>query len=43
MVEARRDMGHEGEIETRYFLPSLPADGVRFAQAVRQHWGIENA
>ena len=26
---------------TRYFLTSLPAQGVRFAQAVRQHWGIE--
>jgi predicted transposase YbfD/YdcC len=43
MVESRRDMGNEVEIETRYFLTSLPADGVRFAQAVRQHWGIENA
>src|SRR5207245_6837700 len=28
---------------TRYFLTSLPAQGVRFAQAVRQHWGIENS
>ena len=43
MVESRRDMGNEVEIETRYFLTSLPADGVRFAQAVRQHWGIEHA
>jgi predicted transposase YbfD/YdcC len=31
------------EIETRYFLTALPADGVRFAHAVRQHWGIENS
>ena len=36
-------MGNEVEIETRYFLTSLPADGGRFAQAVRQHGGIENA
>src|SRR5215813_12841423 len=25
------------------FLTSVPCDGVRFAQAVRQHWGIENS
>jgi predicted transposase YbfD/YdcC len=25
------------------FLPSLPCDGVRFAQAVRHHWGSENS
>jgi predicted transposase YbfD/YdcC len=43
MVEARRAMGETVQVETRYFLTSLPAPGVRFAQAVRQHWGIENA
>ena len=43
MVESRREMGDKVEIETRYFLTSLPCDGVRFAQAVRQHWGIENS
>ncbi len=43
MVESRREIGDEVEIETRYFLASLPSDGVRFAQAVRQHWGIENS
>jgi predicted transposase YbfD/YdcC len=43
MVEARREVGETGQIETRYFLTSLPAQGVRFAQAVRQHWGIENS
>ena len=42
MVESRREIGDEGEIETRYFLTSLPADGVRFSRAVRHHWGIEN-
>ena len=43
MVESCREIGEKVEIETRYFLTSLPADGVRFAQAVRQHWGIENS
>ena len=43
MVEARREVGEAVQIETRYFLTSLPAQGVQFAQAVRQHWGIENS
>lgn len=43
MVEARRAVGHTLQVETRYFLTSLPAQGVRFAQAVRQHWGIEHS
>jgi predicted transposase YbfD/YdcC len=43
MVESRRDMGDEVESETRYFLTSLPCDSVRFAHAVREHWGIENS
>ncbi len=43
MVEARREVGNTIQVETRYFLTSLPAQGVRFAQAVRQHWGIENS
>jgi predicted transposase YbfD/YdcC len=30
-------------VETRYYLSSLPADPVRIGQAVRRHWGIENA
>jgi predicted transposase YbfD/YdcC len=43
MVEARREGGETVQGETRYFLPSLPAQSVRFAQAVRQHWGIEHS
>jgi predicted transposase YbfD/YdcC len=43
MVESRREIGESVQIDTRYFLTSLPAQGVRFAQAVRQHWGIENS
>jgi predicted transposase YbfD/YdcC len=42
-VESRREIGDTGHIDTRYFLTSLPAQGVRFAQAVWQHWGIENS
>lgn len=40
MGEARRAMGETVQVETRYLLTSLPAQGVRCAQAVRQHWGI---
>jgi len=43
MVESCREMGDKVASETRYFLTSVPCDGVRFAQAVRQHWGIENS
>jgi len=43
MVEARREIGDTVQIDTRYFLASLPAHAVRFAQAVRQHWGVENS
>jgi predicted transposase YbfD/YdcC len=43
MVESRREIGDTVQIDTRYFLTSLPAQGVRFAQAVQQHWGIENS
>jgi predicted transposase YbfD/YdcC len=43
LVESQRDVGGAVSIEQRYFLTSLPCDAVRFAQAVRQHWGVENA
>ena len=42
MVESRREIGEKVEIERRYYLVSLPADGMRFGDAVRQHWGVEN-
>jgi predicted transposase YbfD/YdcC len=42
MVESRREQGEQVESERRYSLASLPADGVRFSDAVRQHWGVEN-
>ena len=43
LVESHREVGGAVSIEQRYFLTSLPCDAVRFAQAVRQHWGVENA
>jgi predicted transposase YbfD/YdcC len=43
LVESQREVGGVVSIEQRYFLTSLPCDAVRFAQAVRQHWGVENA
>ena len=43
LVEAQREVGGAVAIEQRYFLTSLPCDAVRFARAVRQHWGVENA
>jgi predicted transposase YbfD/YdcC len=42
MVEARREHGEQVEIARRYSLVSRPADGVRFRDAVRQQWGVEN-
>lgn len=42
MVESRREHGEKVEIERRYSLGALPADGVRCSDAVRQPWGVEN-
>jgi predicted transposase YbfD/YdcC len=43
MVESRREIAGTTSTDTRFFLTSLPGDAERFAQAVRQHWGIENS
>ena len=43
MVESQVEVGGEVSVERRYFLTSLRRDAERFAQAVRQHWGIENS
>jgi len=43
LVESHREVGGAVSIEQRFFLTSLPCDAVRFAQAVREHWGVENA
>ena len=42
MVESRREIGETVQVDTRYFLTSLPAQAEQFARAVRQHWGVEN-
>jgi predicted transposase YbfD/YdcC len=42
MVESCREVGEKVPSEAQYFLPSLPAQGVRCSPAVRQHWGIEH-
>jgi len=42
MVEASRTLAGETTVEQRFYLTSLPPDAPRFAQAVRNHWGIEN-
>ena len=43
LVESQREVGGKVSIAQRLFLTSLPCDAVRFAQAVRDHWGMENA
>jgi predicted transposase YbfD/YdcC len=43
LVESHREGGGEVSIAQRLFLTSLPCAAVRFAQAVREHWGVENA
>jgi predicted transposase YbfD/YdcC len=42
MVEARRIIGDQVSLETRYFIASLPGDPDRLLAAVRSHWSIEN-
>jgi predicted transposase YbfD/YdcC len=41
-VESQRQVGDKMTREMRYYLLSLPLDALRFAEAVRGHWGIEN-
>lgn len=43
MVESSREIGDKIEQETRYFISSLSCDVKRFAQAARDHWGVENS
>ena len=42
MVETHRMLGGKTSIEHRYFLSSLGLDRQKAAQAVRDHWSIEN-
>lgn len=42
MVESTREIGDQTTQETRYFISSLPCDAKQFAEAARDHWGVEN-
>jgi predicted transposase YbfD/YdcC len=42
MVQSERHIGDKITRETRYYISSLPNDVKRFAEAVRNHWSIEN-
>jgi predicted transposase YbfD/YdcC len=42
MVESTREIGEQTTQETRYFISSLPLNAERFAEAAREHWGVEN-
>ena len=42
-IESTRTVGDRTSTETRYYISSLDGnDAARAAQAVRQHWAIEN-
>ena len=43
MIEVQRRQGDQVTSETRYYISSLTADARALLQAVRIHWGIENA
>lgn len=43
MVESERHVNGTVSIERRYYMTSLESQVVPFAQAVREHWGIENS
>jgi predicted transposase YbfD/YdcC len=42
LVEAQRTVNGQTSTERRYYFCSIAADAALLAQAVRQHWGIEN-
>lgn len=42
VVEATRYIGEKISTERRYYINSLPMNAVRFSEAVRAHWSIEN-
>ena len=42
-MESIREVNNKISKETRYYISSLLSDAEQFAQAVREHWGIENS
>jgi len=43
MVESTREVDGEISSEVRYYISSLDSDAKKLANAVREHWGIENS
>lgn len=41
-IVAKREIGEKTEIQTRYFITSLPANAKVILKAKRSHWKIEN-
>ena len=41
-IVSQRQIGEEVEMQTRYFISSLPADAKVILKAKRSHWKIEN-
>jgi predicted transposase YbfD/YdcC len=42
-VSSERRLANKTEIDTRYFISSLPPDPQRLLQVIRTHWQLENA
>lgn len=42
MVKAKRVIGEEEEVESRYYISSLKGDARQLLEATRTHWEIEN-
>jgi predicted transposase YbfD/YdcC len=43
LCEAARELDGTVSLNRRYYLSSLPVDAVKFAEAVRGHWAVENS
>ena len=43
MLQRQRRLGNKVQLETAYFISSLPADAKRIALAIRAHWSVENS
>lgn len=42
MVSGKRKLWNQTTQETRYFISSMEAKSLQFAEYIRSHWGIEN-
>lgn len=41
-IQSQREIKGQVEMEKRYYISSLPAQADKVAQAIREHWGVEN-